>query len=123
MPDVHDRVRPVVSFEMIYTLSSFFLKKRITSANSGKDEWSTYCQACVPLAIKAKEAECERPKSAKVRMVLKLLNQVDERSGSEEKTIVFSQFTSMLDLLEPFLRDEGIKYVRCEKSFVFGGCN
>ena len=49
-------------------------------------------------------------------MVLKLLQQIDERSGSEEKTIVFSQFTSMLDLLEPFLRDEGIKYVRCEEN-------
>ena len=47
-------------------------------------------------------------------MVLKLLQMIDERSGGKEKTIIFSQFTSMLNLLEPFLRDNGIKFVRCE---------
>ena len=29
------------------------------------------------------------------------------------KTIVFSQFTSMLDLIEPFLRDHNLQYGRC----------
>ena len=58
--------------------------------------------------------------SAKIRMVLKLLREIDQRSNSEEKTIVFSQFTSMLDLLEPFLRADGIKFVRCKyKSIHF----
>lgn len=47
-------------------------------------------------------------------MILKLLTDIEERSGGEEKTIIFSQFTSMLDLIEPFLKDQGIKYVRCE---------
>lgn len=71
------------------------------------------------MAIKAKKAGSERPTSAKIRMVLKLLRDVDERSDSEEKTILFSQFTSMFDLLEPFLQKEGIKYVRCEDGFIF----
>ena len=92
---------------------------RITAGNSEEGEWNTHCTDCIPLAIKAKQAERERPTSAKVRMVLKLLCQIDESSNSEEKTIIFSQFTSMLDLLEPFLEDEGIKYVRCKWSTIW----
>jgi SNF2 family DNA or RNA helicase len=30
-----------------------------------------------------------------------------------EKTIIFSQFTTMLDLVEPFLLNSGIRYTRC----------
>lgn len=47
-------------------------------------------------------------------MLLKLLREVDTRSKSTEKTIVFSQFTSFLDLIEPYFRAEGIDYVRCK---------
>lgn len=47
-------------------------------------------------------------------MLLKLLSEIDEKSGSKEKTIVFSQFTSFLDLVEPFLKENDIKYVRCQ---------
>lgn len=65
------------------------------------------------LAQQAKRAKEDRPSSAKIRMILKLLDDVDQRSQSEEKTIIFSQFTKMLDLIEPFLVEKGIKYVRC----------
>ncbi|KAF9011925.1 SNF2 family N-terminal domain-containing protein [Cyathus striatus] len=84
----------------------------ITSATSGEGEWSNHCATCVPLAMQARKAELERPSSAKIRMLLKLLKDTEERSKGEEKTIVFSQFTSMLDLIEPFLRERGIKYTR-----------
>ncbi|KAF8960935.1 SNF2 family N-terminal domain-containing protein [Flammula alnicola] len=84
--------------------------------NTGEGEWNTHCRDCVPLAIQAKRAERDRPSSAKIRMVLKLLKQIDARSNREEKTIIFSQFTSMLDLLEPFLSEKGIKYVRYDGS-------
>ncbi|CAA7266240.1 unnamed protein product [Cyclocybe aegerita] len=86
------------------------------SSNTGEEPWNTHCRDCVPLAIQAERAERERPSSAKIRMVLKLLRQVDKRSGSSEKTIIFSQFTSMLDLLEPFLSEQGIRYVRYDGS-------
>jgi SNF2 family DNA or RNA helicase len=43
--------------------------------------------------------------------VLELLHMIRER-GEGEKTIIFSQFTSWLDILDPFLRDEGIHFVR-----------
>ena len=54
------------------------------------------------------------PDSAKTRQILKLLDDIDERSNAEEKTIIFSQFTSMLSLIEPFLKSRGIRYVRCK---------
>lgn len=58
----------------------------------------------------------ERPDSSKIRMIIQILRDIKERSGGEEKTIIFSQFTSMLDLIQPFLKEEGIAYVRCEWS-------
>ncbi|KAJ8117670.1 hypothetical protein ONZ43_g4158 [Nemania bipapillata] len=46
--------------------------------------------------------------SAKIRQLTSILH----KEVQEHKFIVFSQFTSMLDLIEPFLRKEGLKYVR-----------
>ncbi|KAI1502132.1 SNF2 family N-terminal domain-containing protein [Biscogniauxia marginata] len=46
--------------------------------------------------------------SAKIRQLISILH----KEVNEHKFIVFSQFTSMLDLVEPFFRKEGIKYVR-----------
>jgi SNF2 family DNA or RNA helicase len=86
---------------------------RLHSNNTGADEWSTHCRG-VPLAKEAERAERDRPPSAKIRMIPQLLGEIDERSWSEEKTIIFSQFTSMLDLIEPFLNEKGIKLVPCE---------
>lgn len=58
------------------------------------------------------------PDSAKIRKILELLEQIDAREDEDgeptgEKTIVFSQFTSMLDIIQIFLRAKGIEYVRC----------
>ncbi|KAI1172096.1 SNF2 family N-terminal domain-containing protein [Nemania sp. FL0916] len=50
--------------------------------------------------------------SAKIRQLTTILHQ----EVHEHKFIVFSQFTSMLDLVEPFLRKEGIRYVRYDGS-------
>ena len=58
------------------------------------------------------------PDSAKIRMMMQLLKGVEEKSEKKEKTIVFSQFTSFLDLIEPFLNAEGMKYVRCESQLL-----
>ena len=46
--------------------------------------------------------------STKIHHLMKILH----RECSEHKFIVYSQFTSMLDLIEPFLRKEGITYCR-----------
>ncbi|KAI5856704.1 SNF2 family N-terminal domain-containing protein [Durotheca rogersii] len=50
--------------------------------------------------------------SAKIRQLISLLH----KEVHEHKFIVFSQFTSMLDLVEPFLRKEGIRYTRYDGS-------
>lgn len=81
-----------------------------------------HCPDCTVIAAKARRkseaASTVRdvnlpPDSAKIRKMLELLRDIDDRSESTEKTIIFSQFTSMLDLIQPFLTAEGIKYARC----------
>lgn len=50
--------------------------------------------------------------STKIRELLVLL----KRESSTYKFIVYSQFTSMLDLIEPFLRRNGLTYTRYDGS-------
>jgi len=50
--------------------------------------------------------------SAKIRHLIKILH----GEVHEHKFIVFSQFTSMLDLIEPFFRKEGFKFTRYDGS-------
>ncbi|RYP17389.1 hypothetical protein DL767_010030 [Monosporascus sp. MG133] len=50
--------------------------------------------------------------SAKVRQLIALLR----KEAHEHKFIVFSQFTSMLDVVEPFLRKEGLRFARYDGS-------
>lgn len=84
--------------------------------NAGEGKWSGHCVTCVPLAEKAELAELERPTSAKIRKILELLQNIEDRSNGEEKTIIFSQFTSMLDLIMPFLKEKGIRFSRYDGS-------
>lgn len=44
--------------------------------------------------------------------MLTTLEQI-EQEDSGAKTIIFSQFTSFLDLIEPFLERSGRRFVRC----------
>ncbi|WWC86455.1 uncharacterized protein L201_001332 [Kwoniella dendrophila CBS 6074] len=86
-----------------------------------KDQSAIHCETCLDIArqSEAKSNELDNglpPTSAKIRMLLKLLSEIDEKSGSKEKTIVFSQFTSFLDLCEPFLKRQGVAYVRYDGS-------
>ncbi|WVQ97656.1 hypothetical protein IAU59_004770 [Kwoniella sp. CBS 9459] len=86
-----------------------------------QDPSASHCEACADIARQAEQKSKEAddglpPTSAKIRMLLKLLSEIDERSASKEKTIVFSQFTSFLDLIEPFLKRYSIAYVRYDGS-------
>ena len=90
-------------------------QKSLTTDNTWKDD---VCVDCKEVFSAARKAAADKdyglpPHSSKTRMILKLLKDIDAR-GEREKTIIFSQFTSMLDLIEPFLRKEGIKFVRCK---------
>lgn len=50
--------------------------------------------------------------STKIRRLLQIL----EAESEKHKFIVFSEFTSMLDLVEPFLRDRGFRFTRYDGS-------
>ena len=50
--------------------------------------------------------------SAKIQHLLKILH----RESDTHKFIVFSQFTSMLDLIEPFLNQDGLVFTRYDGS-------
>ncbi|WVQ82473.1 hypothetical protein IAT38_004602 [Cryptococcus sp. DSM 104549] len=87
-----------------------------------QDPAADHCPACAELAARQARRQSTAsdnglpPTSAKIRMLLKLLSEVEERSGKTEKTIVFSQFTSFLDLVEPFLKHHKMRYVRFDGS-------
>ena len=54
------------------------------------------------------------PMSSKIRTLANLIHDINARSNGKEKTIVFSHFVAMLDLVEAFLTAEGIVSIRCE---------
>ena len=89
-------------------------QKPLTSSNTFKENVCIECQDVFEAARKAAADPRSDlpPHSSKTRMIIQLLKET-ERRGEGEKTIVFSQFTTMLDLIEPFLKSEGIKFVRC----------
>ncbi|CEH12347.1 Helicase-like transcription factor HLTF/DNA helicase RAD5, DEAD-box superfamily [Ceraceosorus bombacis] len=56
--------------------------------------------------------------STKIRMMLGILDNIKRSTSATgtEKTIIFSQFTSFLDLVEPFLKQNRHKFVRYDGS-------
>ncbi|KAF5348032.1 hypothetical protein D9758_010054 [Tetrapyrgos nigripes] len=88
----------------------------LTSENTTTSKVEGHCDGCSVLAVQARQQSIARPDSAKIRKILELLRHVDETSEGKDKTIIFSQFTSMLDLIQPFLKDKGIRFVRYDGS-------
>ncbi|KAI9513461.1 SNF2 family N-terminal domain-containing protein [Russula earlei] len=98
----------------------------LTPGNVSKE--GERCRDCIELTRKVHPKSLSRdkdsnlpPKSAKIRKILELLKEISSRENDEgdpmgEKTIVFSQFTTMLDLIQPFLKDSGISFVRYDGS-------
>ncbi|CAE6481662.1 unnamed protein product [Rhizoctonia solani] len=95
-----------------------------TELPANTDEDQKHCDECAEnLAAQSRRKSLAvksglPPSSAKIRRMLELLEEIDDRSDGEDKTIVFSQFTTMLDLLEPFLKDAGIGYSRLDGSMI-----
>ncbi|CAD6915776.1 unnamed protein product [Tilletia controversa] len=67
------------------------------------------CVGCAEIVDQ--QTDWSEKASTKVNAILRILGEVRER-GEGEKTIVFSQFTTFLDLLEPHLRKSKFKYER-----------
>ncbi|KAI0058318.1 hypothetical protein BV25DRAFT_1830155 [Artomyces pyxidatus] len=98
----------------------------LMASNIASDE--EHCTDCVELTRAARRKSLARangsnlpPDSAKIRKIVELLNEINAREDEDgeligEKTIVFSQFTSMLDLIEIFLKDAGMSFVRYDGS-------
>ncbi|TKA67604.1 hypothetical protein B0A55_09783 [Friedmanniomyces simplex] len=58
------------------------------------------------------DISAERKPSTKIRHLLRILH----NEAPEHKVIVFSQFTTMLDLMQPHLKSAGLRYVRYDGS-------
>jgi superfamily II DNA or RNA helicase len=65
--------------------------------------------ACHPALVPGQQAET----SSKVEL---LVEKLADAAADGHKALVFSQWTSMLDLIEPHLRDEEIPFVRLDGS-------
>ncbi|GAA5825079.1 hypothetical protein JCM11251_006091 [Rhodosporidiobolus azoricus] len=96
------------------------------------DMGETYCSSCAASAV-----HFDRLSSTKVKHTVRILEEIKRESAEEKervkeenrrmieageegeklvhrprKTIVFSQFTSMFEVLEPFLKKNGFRYTR-----------
>jgi SNF2 family DNA or RNA helicase len=121
------RVCIPVSLSLRNSLILIVLATRLNSENISKD--GNHCQSCVEITERANRKSLSKekgsnlpPGSAKIRKLLELLEEIDGRKDEDgeptgEKTIVFSQFTTMLNLIELFLKDAGISFARCKPFF------
>ena len=75
------------------------------SSNDGEDSEES-------LASDSETSLASITTSAKIQHLLKILH----RESARHKFIVFSQFTSMLDLIEPFLQQDSLKFTRYDGS-------
>ncbi|KAJ7636882.1 P-loop containing nucleoside triphosphate hydrolase protein [Roridomyces roridus] len=90
---------------------------RLTRRNTAAKDWSDHCIDCAALKVQSENLiRNPRRSSAKIRKIAELLRRIHEESDGQEKTVIFSQFTSMLDIIEPFLMALGIGYVRYDGS-------
>ena len=74
----------------------------------------THCSSC---QVITKNVDTSDSDSAKIRKIIELVNVIDHRSNKTEKIIIFSQFTTMLRLIQGVLNERGLKFVQCERSF------
>ncbi|KIY68112.1 hypothetical protein CYLTODRAFT_351900 [Cylindrobasidium torrendii FP15055 ss-10] len=82
-----------------------------TDLPSSHDSASITCSRCEEFMNVSEDAG-----SSKIREMLRILQDIDKQSNGEDKTIIFSQFTSFLDLIEPFFIERGIRWVRYDGS-------
>ncbi|KAJ4465801.1 P-loop containing nucleoside triphosphate hydrolase protein, partial [Lentinula edodes] len=76
------------------------------------DSTTSHKEACVRIIEMAKRFSRAKP-STKIMIVLNILHEIKARPGNE-KTIIFSQYTSVLNLIEPFLRKQGVHFSRLD---------
>ncbi|KAJ3928230.1 MAG: SNF2 family N-terminal domain-containing protein [Lentinula lateritia] len=85
-------------------------KDNICPLCRNKNETSAHKKACMRYIQMAKHFSRTQP-STKITILLNILQEIKARPGNE-KTIIFSQFTSMLNLIELFLQRQDICFSR-----------
>ncbi|KAJ6469390.1 SNF2 family N-terminal domain-containing protein [Mycena sanguinolenta] len=85
---------------------------QLTRRNVADRAWPDHCINCAALKVQAQNLHNSRRASAKIRTILRLLQRIAMDSDGQEKTVIFSQFTAMLDIIETFLMACGIDFVR-----------
>jgi SNF2 family DNA or RNA helicase len=112
-------------FRLAFRIYQRHLVQSLTAENTTKD--GDHCNDCIELArkVRRKSQALNKdsnlpPDSAKIRKLLELLKLRTQRSTGA-KTIVFSQFTSMLDLIQPSSKtqESHLCDVSCSCSWVF----
>ena len=99
--------KKVILYRIFHIKGHSCIKKK---NRSQIQENSPYCQECMA-NIQSNDRELFKT-STKVRKVLDILKET-RSTNPGEKTIIFSQFTSMLDLMEGPLKENGFKLCRC----------
>ncbi|KAF9781271.1 SNF2 family N-terminal domain-containing protein [Thelephora terrestris] len=81
------------------------------SLSNPKDTHCSSCQAIVATEIDTSESD-----SAKIRKIVELVDAIEERTKKTEKIIIFSQFTTMLRLIQEVLNERGLRFVQFDGS-------
>ncbi|KAJ7154612.1 SNF2 family N-terminal domain-containing protein [Mycena filopes] len=89
---------------------------RLNHRNTADKAWPMHCINCAVLKVQAQNLRSSMRASAKIRAIVGLVKRIAVKSGGREKTVIFSQFTSMLDVIEPFLAAIGVDFVRYDGS-------
>ena len=79
------------------------------------DPKDTYCSSCQ--VVVAKNVDNSDSDSAKIRKIIELVDDIEQRSNKTEKIIIFSQFTMMLRLIQEVLNERGLNFVQCKWTF------
>jgi SNF2 family DNA or RNA helicase len=91
--------------------------------SSLKPEEEKHCRACrkafVSILQNAMSEDGAIYHSAKIRKILELLGYIKRHEGGVQKTIIFSQFVKMIDLISSVLKEMGISHVRCEAQSAY----
>lgn len=94
--------------------ATFLLTSYLTRLTSN-DAPDGYCRECTQSTLLGLYSDLRGKPSAKTEAISRLLDVIHERGP--EKTIIYSQFTTMLDSIQVVLKKKKVEYVRCEFHF------
>lgn len=94
--------------------SLFFRKSNLPHS---LENTSGHCQKCSD-SILGRIRKLQGRPSTKLKTLIRILSDISKQSNGKDKTAVYSQWTTMLDIGSLSLTEKGIKHVHCE-SYTF----